>query len=70
MPSKNRRLALTIGDPNGIGPEIAVNAAAKLVSAGAEIVLVGDEYIIADYKRRLDVSLSLDIFDAGALLDG
>jgi 4-hydroxy-L-threonine phosphate dehydrogenase PdxA len=50
MPSKNRRLALTIGDPNGIGPEIAVKAAAKLVSAGAEIVLVGDESIIADYK--------------------
>jgi 4-hydroxy-L-threonine phosphate dehydrogenase PdxA len=67
MPSRNRRLALTIGDPNGIGPEIAVNAAAKLVPAGAEIVLVGDEYIIADYKRRLDVSLSLDICDADAL---
>jgi hypothetical protein len=33
------------------------------VSAGAAVVLVGGEYIIADYKRRLDVSLSLDICD-------
>ena len=28
-------MALTIGDPNGIGPEIAVKAAAKLAREGA-----------------------------------
>jgi hypothetical protein len=34
-PAKTRRLALTIGDPNGNGPEIAAKAATKL-EPGAE----------------------------------
>ena len=40
-------IALTIGDPNGIGPEIAVKAAARLArEGGPAIVLVGDEFVV------------------------
>jgi len=43
-------IALTIGDPNGIGPEIAVKAAAKLArEGGPAVVLVGDEFVVRFY---------------------
>jgi 4-hydroxy-L-threonine phosphate dehydrogenase PdxA len=43
-------IAVTIGDPNGIGPEIAVKAAAKMLrEGGPAIVLVGDEFVVRFY---------------------
>jgi 4-hydroxy-L-threonine phosphate dehydrogenase PdxA len=46
-------VALTIGDPNGIGPEIAVKAAALCAAANeAPPVLVGDEHVIGFYAER------------------
>jgi 4-hydroxythreonine-4-phosphate dehydrogenase len=47
-------VALTIGDPNGIGPEIAVKAAARCAEAqqGAPPILVGDEYVLRFYAER------------------
>jgi 4-hydroxy-L-threonine phosphate dehydrogenase PdxA len=48
--SKPKTIALTIGDPNGIGPEIAVKAAAHLLgSADIRVILVGDEHVIRHY---------------------
>jgi len=45
-----RTIALAIGDPNGIGPEIAVKAAAALRgSVDLRVVLVGDEHVIRHY---------------------
>jgi 4-hydroxy-L-threonine phosphate dehydrogenase PdxA len=42
-----KTIALTIGDPNGIGPEIAVKAAASLLgSTDIRVILVGDEHVI------------------------
>jgi 4-hydroxy-L-threonine phosphate dehydrogenase PdxA len=47
MNERIKTIALTIGDPNGIGPEIAVKAAAKLSSnADLRVILVGDESVI------------------------
>ncbi|MSP96410.1 MAG: terephthalate dihydrodiol dehydrogenase [Betaproteobacteria bacterium] len=43
------RIAIAIGDPNGIGPEIAVKAARKFAGRGIEPVLVGDEFVIREY---------------------
>jgi 4-hydroxy-L-threonine phosphate dehydrogenase PdxA len=43
------RIAITIGDPNGIGPEIAVKAARKFAGGDVEPVLVGDEFVIRRY---------------------
>jgi 4-hydroxy-L-threonine phosphate dehydrogenase PdxA len=46
-------IALTIGDPNGIGPEIAVKAAAVLANgAGLRVILVGDPSVIGFYVNR------------------
>src|SRR6202035_2420778 len=48
-----RVVALTIGDPNGIGPEIAVKAAAVLAETGAlSPILVGNAAVIAAYAER------------------
>lgn len=54
-------VALTIGDPNGIGPEIAIKAAAQMAREnGASIVLVGDEFVLRFYAERhaADVTLA------------
>ena len=51
--SRIKTIALTIGDPNGIGPEIAVKAAAHLLgSADIRVILVGDEHVIRHYGER------------------
>jgi 4-hydroxy-L-threonine phosphate dehydrogenase PdxA len=49
-----RRIALTIGDPNGIGPEIAVKAAALAArgQVGPLPILVGDPEPIRHYAAR------------------
>jgi 4-hydroxythreonine-4-phosphate dehydrogenase len=54
------RIAVSIGDPNGIGPEIAVKAAAVFARSGAlEPILVGDEFVIRDYHSRCAIDLPL-----------
>lgn len=59
-------IALTLGDPNGIGPEIAVKAAAECVrNAGPRVVLVGDESVISHYHARHGHDLKLVPFVAG-----
>jgi 4-hydroxy-L-threonine phosphate dehydrogenase PdxA len=48
-----KTIALTIGDPNGIGPEIAVKAATSLLgNEDIRLVLVGDEHVIRRYGER------------------
>lgn len=53
------KIAIAIGDPNGIGPEIAVKAAAHFAGQDLQPVLVGDAYIIKEYARRHAVGLPL-----------
>jgi len=48
----SRRIAIAIGDPNGIGPEIAVKAAARAAGGALEPVLVGDAFVIEQYAAR------------------
>lgn len=43
------KIAIAIGDPNGIGPEIAVKAAKKFAGGSIEPVLVGDAFVIREY---------------------
>ena len=47
-----KRVALAIGEPNGIGPEIAVKAAAALHGQGVRIVLAGDAWVARHYLER------------------
>ena len=44
---KNGPLALTLGDPAGIGPEIIVKAWSQLRAEGPEFVVVGDYQSLA-----------------------
>jgi 4-phospho-D-threonate 3-dehydrogenase / 4-phospho-D-erythronate 3-dehydrogenase len=62
-----RRLAISTGDPAGIGPEVAVRAAADpAVRAAADVTLVGDRRVLAELAERLGVELpSGGIVDVG-----
>ena len=59
MTSANTKPVLvTIGDPNGIGPEIAVKAAATLhEDPRYRPVLLGDDYIVAPLADALGFGL-------------
>ncbi|HCN89668.1 MAG TPA: terephthalate dihydrodiol dehydrogenase [Oxalobacteraceae bacterium] len=63
------KIAVAIGDPNGIGPEIAVKAAARFACSDLQPVLVGDEFVIQEYARRHAGGLPLSQLD-GADTDG
>jgi 4-hydroxy-L-threonine phosphate dehydrogenase PdxA len=57
-------IALTIGDPNGIGPEIAVKAAAKFArDGGPAVVLVGDGFVVRFYAQLCAADLAVEDFD-------
>ncbi len=58
-------VALTIGDPNGVGPEIAVKAAAALASS-APPILVGDRHVVRAYAERHGNGLPVRELDDGA----
>ncbi len=60
-----KRIAVALGEPNGIGPEIAVKAAAELAGK-VELVLVGDEFIIRHHVERFAPHLQPVRFDARA----
>ena len=62
------RIAIALGDPNGIGPEIAVKAAARFAGhRKVQPLLVGDGFIIEDTAHRLGLSATPAFVDAPAL---
>jgi 4-hydroxy-L-threonine phosphate dehydrogenase PdxA len=65
------KIAVAIGDPNGIGPEIAVKAAALFKNSQIEPILVGDRHVIEHYGRAAKISdveaLSPEAFSPGKL---
>ncbi|MBI3699674.1 MAG: 4-hydroxythreonine-4-phosphate dehydrogenase PdxA [Afipia sp.] len=55
-----KNIALTIGDPNGIGPEIAVKAARELAAEqSVSVILVGDRHVICHYADRYAPGIAL-----------
>jgi 4-hydroxythreonine-4-phosphate dehydrogenase len=64
-------IALAIGDPNGIGPEIAVKAALRFAQERAEprIVLLGDEQVIRFYADLCGAGDRLTPFGAKTATD-
>ncbi|MGE3067627.1 MAG: PdxA family protein [Hyphomicrobiaceae bacterium] len=73
-----KRIAIAIGDPNGIGPEIALKAAAGHIGGAIRPVLVGDAHVLEHYRALLRLRHQLKplseagesdiaIVDAGAL---
>jgi 4-hydroxy-L-threonine phosphate dehydrogenase PdxA len=66
-----KTIALTIGDPNGIGPEIAVKAAAALPgNKDVRIILVGDEHVVRHYGERCAHDAKFQRFADGSSTDG
>jgi 4-hydroxythreonine-4-phosphate dehydrogenase len=60
-------IALTIGDPNGIGPEIAVKAAVQTVrEGGPPIILVGDEFVVRSCAELYAGDFALHALDGSA----
>ena len=64
------RIAITIGDPNGIGPEIAVKAARKFSGGPVEPVLVGDEFVIRKYGGEGLAIAPVEALDPAGFLPG
>ncbi len=64
------RIAITIGDPNGIGPEIAVKAARKFAGTGVEPLLVGDAHVIRSYGGQGLAIAPVDALDPAAFAPG
>lgn len=63
----SKTIALTIGDPNGIGPEIAVKAAAALLgNSDIRVVLVGDENVIRHYGEQCAPAHQFQLFQSGS----
>lgn len=56
------RIGIALGDPNGIGPEIAIKAAQRFAGA----VLVGDGFVIRDTAARLGIAVP-DFIEAPGL---
>jgi 4-hydroxy-L-threonine phosphate dehydrogenase PdxA len=56
-----RRFAIAIGDPNGIGPEIALKAAMAQMTSGAGLgcVLVGDGHVLERTREALGIGAKL-----------
>lgn len=56
MKNNRIRIGLSIGDPSGIGPEIAIKASQLLKSNSAiEVILIGDQKVIDFYADQLKV---------------
>ena len=65
-------IVLAIGEPNGIGPEIAVKAALRFAQEREQprIVLVGDEHVIRFYADQCGAGDRLTRFDAKRAPEG
>lgn len=63
------RIAIAIGDPNGIGPEIAVKAAAAR-AGGVEPLLVGDAAVIEHYIARFAPESDIPVASVASLAPG
>lgn len=62
------RIAIALGDPNGIGPEIAVKAAQRLAAdRNIQPLLVGDGFVIEDVAHRLGLAATPAFLDAPSL---
>ncbi len=66
--SSKPRVAIAIGDPAGIGPEIALRAAySRQVNEICEPVIVGDLEVLARYAHTLRKQLPPNVVDLGAI---
>src|SRR5476649_2621023 len=62
------RIAITLGDPNGIGPEVAIKAAQHFARHPTiKPLLVGDGFVIEETANRLGLDATPPLIDAAVL---
>jgi 4-hydroxythreonine-4-phosphate dehydrogenase len=59
-------IAVTQGDPRGIGPEVALKALAAGAANDTDVLLLGERALFAETAQRLGVVLPAQIIDAPA----
>lgn len=57
------KIAVTLGDYNGIGPEVALKTLTKIDFKRSIPILIGHEKIVAFYRNRLEVATELPPFN-------
>src|SRR5688500_6909967 len=63
------RIAITMGDPAGIGPEVVLKAVAEEEIRHACVpVMIGDAQLLAHTARKLDLQCGYDIVRKGETL--
>lgn len=66
-----KKIAITVGDPAGIGPEVALKAiAAKEISEICKPVIIGDNIVIEETVEKFSIPLnagSIEIIDTGEI---
>jgi 4-hydroxythreonine-4-phosphate dehydrogenase len=58
------RIALTTGEPAGIGPDLSVQLAQEPLAA--ELIAIGDPKLLADRASQLGLPLKIRLFDSNA----
>jgi 4-hydroxythreonine-4-phosphate dehydrogenase len=58
------RVVVTQGDPNGIGPEVALKALAQGAASGADVVVLGERTLLEETAQRLRVAVPPRISDS------
>lgn len=62
------RIAVTLGDPGGVGPEVTLKALAKLpVSQRKKVILIGPSRIYRDTARKFGLNPRFDSFYIGGV---
>src|SRR5579871_2607759 len=69
MPDMNAlpRLAITAGEPAGIGPELVARLAATNIAA--DLVAIADPDLIASAARSIGVALRIEPYDPNKRID-
>ncbi|HYX41722.1 MAG TPA: hypothetical protein VE821_08495, partial [Pyrinomonadaceae bacterium] len=61
-PARRPRIAITMGDPAGIGPEVVLKAVVEeKVRRACVPIIVGDAQLLAHTARTLDLSCGYDV---------
>ncbi|MCX8069550.1 MAG: 4-hydroxythreonine-4-phosphate dehydrogenase PdxA, partial [Thermodesulfovibrionales bacterium] len=66
----NSKIAITIGDPAGIGPEIALKALSLYVNNEIQFSLIGDRVVIEEASKMLgleDLLQKINIVETGVI---
>ena len=59
MNKNNEKLAITLGDPSGIGPEVIIKAISNLYSDKENLpIIIGDTKTVEKTAKNLDIKLS------------